>query len=198
MEGIHEETELLMFAGYDTTTTTLCYTLGFVTENPEIYHKCLDEIDNVLGSATRPTMDMLRDLKYLEACIKESLRLRPPSPEWFRTKPDGGHLTIKQTQHYIDPSAPIFNVTHIIHTDPTHFVEPEKYHPERFMMSDKKRHPFSFIPFSAGARNCIGQKFAMVEIKVVMVILLRSFKFKPKQVRLDAHYPCSNYTSGHL
>ena len=53
MEGLVEETEVFMFAGHDTTTSALCFTLGFITENKTITKKCLDEIEMVLGSKTR-------------------------------------------------------------------------------------------------------------------------------------------------
>ena len=126
-------------------------------------------------------MDQLREMRYLEACIKEALRIRPPVHEWFRSHPSGEYLNIKNKKYYIEPSTSLFNVTYFIHMDPKHFDEPEKYKPERFL-TEEKRHPFSFIPFSAGARNCIGQKFAMTELKVVLSMLLRNFNFTPKQV----------------
>ena len=132
-------------------------------------------------------MDNLRELKYLEACIKEALRIRPPVHEWFRAHPSGEYLNIKKKKYFIEPSASIFNVTYFIHMDPAHFEEPEKFRPERFL-GEHKRHPFSFIPFSAGARNCIGQKFAMMELKIVLSMLLRTFKFTPKQVQLLRRY----------
>ena len=53
LEGLHEETEVFMFAGHDTTTTTLCYTLGFITENPTIRKKCLTEINTIMGDSSR-------------------------------------------------------------------------------------------------------------------------------------------------
>ena len=174
-----------MFAGHDNTATALCYTLGFITENPDINRKCIAEIARVCGTTTRPTMDHLREMNYLEACIKEALRIRPPTFEWFRAHSTGEYLNIKKKKYYIEPSSSIFNVTHFIQMDPAHFNEPEKFRPERFL-GEQKRHPFSFIPFSAGTRNCIGQKFAMMELKIVLSMLLRTFKFAPKQVQLSA------------
>ena len=129
-------------------------------------------------------MDHLRELKYLEACIKEALRMRPPVHEWFRAHPTGQYLTIKNEKFFVEPSSSIFNVTYFIQMDPAHFHDPKTFNPDRFLQ-DNKRHPFSFIPFSAGARNCIGQKFAMTELKVVLSMLLRTFTFTPQQVVLS-------------
>ena len=129
-------------------------------------------------------MDHLRELKYLEACIKEALRMRPPVHEWFRAHPTGQYLTIKNEKFFVEPSSSIFTVTYFIQMDPAHFHDPKTFNPDRFLQ-DNKRHPFSFIPFSAGARNCIGQKFAMTELKVVLSMLLRTFSFTPQQVVLS-------------
>ena len=65
LEGLYEETEVFMFAGHDTTTSTLAYALGFITENQNIKQKCQNEIRQVLGNSTRPTSEHLKSLKYL-------------------------------------------------------------------------------------------------------------------------------------
>ena len=98
----------------------------------------------------------------------------------------------------------IFNVTELIHTDEENFENPSEFKPERFLdpvneQAFKNRHPFAFIPFrivfliiftinfrgtsktvkSAGTRNCIGQKFAMIEMKIILSMLLLDFEMKP-------------------
>ena len=98
----------------------------------------------------------------------------------------------------------IFNATELIHTDEENFENPSEFKPERFLdpvneNEFRNRHPFSFIPFrtvfliifminflgicktvnSAGTRNCIGQKFAMIEMKIILSMLLLDFKMKP-------------------
>ncbi|TMW42174.1 hypothetical protein DOY81_012747 [Sarcophaga bullata] len=66
-----------------------------------------------------------------------------------------------------------------IHRNPKYYTNPDEFRPERFMLPEsEKRHPFAFIPFSAGQRNCIGQKFAMLEIKTVLVHILKHFKLE--------------------
>ena len=74
--------------------------------------------------------------------------------------------------------------TEVIHTDPENFKDPLVFNPERFFRNQNSpdgtaRHPFAFIPFSAGARNCIGQKFAMMEMKIILSLLLFNFEMVP-------------------
>jgi cytochrome P450 family 4 len=65
-----------------------------------------------------------------------------------------------------------------MHHNPDVFEDPEAFRPERFLPENGfQRHRYSFIPFSSGPRNCIGQKFAMLEIKVVLSTLMRHFRF---------------------
>ncbi|GAB6033127.1 Cytochrome P450 4V2 [Chamberlinius hualienensis] len=175
--GIQEEVDMFMFAGHDTTSSGISWTLYNIARFPEIQQKIHDELDIVLGS--EPVDDIssesLKDLRYLECVIKESLRLFPPVPFFSR-------MLQKDTVicGYTVPAST--NVTFLvqqIHTDPKHWPDPHTFDPDRFLPHNAAhRHPYAFIPFSAGSRNCIGQRFAMMELKTVMAHVLHRYTLK--------------------
>ena len=120
------------------------------------------------------TLDKIKSLKYLECCIKEGLRLFPSVPFIGRRS----HEDLKLNGYHIPKGTIIFVYIYMLHRDPDVFPDPEKFDPDRFLQENAAgRHPFAFVPFSAGPRNCIGQRFAMSELKVVLAYLLRYFRF---------------------
>ena len=123
------------------------------------------------------TEDLAR-MPYLDQVLKESLRHRPSVPYIARkvTEPcviDGHTLPIG-----LEVSIMNYN----IHHHPDYWPEAERFDPERFSKEAERGHPFRYVPFSAGSRNCIGQKFAMQEMKVIVCRMVKSF-------RLVAHDP---------
>ncbi|OTF75649.1 cytochrome P450-like protein [Euroglyphus maynei] len=120
------------------------------------------------------TLDKIKSLKYLECCIKEGLRLFPSVPFIGRRS----HEDLTLNGHHVPKGTIIFVYIYMLHRDPDIFPDPEKFNPDRFLQENSVgRHPFAFVPFSAGPRNCIGQRFAMSELKVVLAYLLRYFRF---------------------
>ncbi|KAM7281900.1 cytochrome P450 4V2 [Ixodes scapularis] len=81
--------------------------------------------------------------------------------------------------HTIPEGTNIGLIIYVLHRDPDAFPRPEEFDPDRFLPENSaSRHPFAFIPFSAGSRNCIGQKFASMEIKIILGHVLRSFSLQ--------------------
>ncbi|CAG5109702.1 Oidioi.mRNA.OKI2018_I69.chr2.g4206.t2.cds [Oikopleura dioica] len=178
-EGVKEEMEVFMFAGHDTTTATSVFALQFITENKEVLAKVLKEQDSIYGDSDRAIeMEDLKSMTYLEQCIKETLRLRAPVREYFR-KVNESPLKSSEGDIHISETASISINADFIHHSEKHFPNAFTFNPSRWS-SEERRHPYAFIPFSAGPRNCIGQKFAMIELKLVLATLLRNFKFQPK------------------
>lgn len=114
-------------------------------------------------------------MKYMEAVIKETLRLYPSVPLFSRMVNESFELSGK-----LLPKGTFISIlAYVVHRNSTIFPEPEKFLPERYLMEDENLHPFSFVGFSAGPRNCIGQRFAMLELKCTLSKLLCAFEFLP-------------------
>ncbi|XP_047019503.1 cytochrome P450 4C1-like [Helicoverpa zea] len=175
--GITEEVDTFMFEGHDTTATALTFMIMRLANEPDIQDSIAEEMKSIFGDSQRPpTLEDLSQMKYLECCIKESLRLYPSvhfiSRYFTEDVQIGEHLVPYNTMCNIN----VFD----IHRNPEIFPEPEKFVPERFLPENCiSRHPYAYIPFSAGPRNCIGQKFAQMELKTMMSYLLRNFKLEP-------------------
>ncbi|CAH1115586.1 unnamed protein product [Psylliodes chrysocephalus] len=176
-QGIKDEVNTFMFEGHDTTAMSICFTLMLLANHRNHQDQIYQEIISVLGESNmNPELNDLNELKFMERCIKESLRLYPSVPFIGRTMEEdtivGGYLIPKNTPTNIH----IFD----IHRNEKHWPDPEKFDPDRFLPENcVNRHPFAYAPFSAGPRNCIGQRFAILELKAVLCGILRNFILEP-------------------
>jgi len=174
-DDIREEVDTVMFAGHDTTASAMTWFLYCVSRHPEVQKDLYEELYQVFGDSDRPcTAQDVSELKYLSCCIKESLRLYPSVPAIMRQLTEdvelGGHI--------IPAGTSIALMIYGMHHNPLVFEDPEAFKPERFSAENiSQLHPYAFIPFSAGPRNCIGQKYGLLETKVVLANLLRRFQF---------------------
>nr|XP_018909369.1 PREDICTED: cytochrome P450 4C1-like isoform X1 [Bemisia tabaci] len=172
-EGLREEVNTFMFGGHETTAVSMGFTLFLLGNHPDIQEKCYEELDDIFqGSDRKATVDDLRSMKYLEQVIKESLRLFPSAPMISRkAKAD------TKFGDYVVPEGTLVTFSiYALHRNPKYFSNPEKFDPDRFSPENiKGRHHYAYTPFAAGSRNCIGQKFAMMEEKVVLSSILRNF-----------------------
>ncbi|KAF2345273.1 Cytochrome P450 [Trinorchestia longiramus] len=175
-EDIREEVDTFMFEGHDTTATAISMTLYLLGRHPEIQARVHDELDSVLeGDVGALTSDHLKQLKYLERCLKEALRIYPSVPMIGRVSESDTVLDGK----VVPAGTNILVFIYLLHRDPEQFPEPERFDPDRFLPEQvAKRHPYAYVPFSAGPRNCIGQKFALMEEKVVLATILRRFRLR--------------------
>jgi len=180
---IREEVDTFMFEGHDTTSAAISWSLYLLGAHPEIQERVQEELYRVFGDSDRSaTMADLRELKYLECCIKEALRLFPSVPFLGRHLKEDAVID----GYRIPAGTTALIVTYRLHRDPEQFPEPEKFDPERFTPENSaKRHNYAYVPFSAGPRNCIGQKFAMMEEKIVISSVLRNFEVTSRVRRED-------------
>ncbi|KAL4712698.1 hypothetical protein ACJJTC_007995 [Scirpophaga incertulas] len=183
--GIQEEVDTFMFEGHDTTAAGLTYCLMLLANHKDIQDKIFAELSEIFKDKDQPTTyEDLNKMKYLDCCIKESLRLYPPVPFISRN--------IKEPTKLGEYEVPanIFCHIHIydLHRRGDLFPNPLKFDPDRFLPENSVgRHPFAYIPFSAGPRNCIGQRFAIMEMKTALSAILRRFELLPVTRPMDLH-----------
>ncbi|XP_046655350.1 cytochrome P450 4C1-like [Daphnia pulicaria] len=178
---IREEVDTFMFEGHDTSTAAISWSLHLIGSHPPVMELVNKELERVFGNSNRPvTMNDLNELKYLECCIKEALRLFPSVPIIARNLREDTVI-----HDYILPAnTTVLLVTYYLHRDPKYYPDPELFQPERFFEENSRgRHPYVYVPFSAGPRNCIGQKFAMMEQKVILANIFRNFHLQAKDKR---------------
>ena len=173
--NIREEVDTFMFEGHDTTAWGVIWATFLLGLYPACQEKVQSEVDAAYDSKADDEDLTLDDLKhklpYLEAVVKEAQRLYPSVPSFTRVL----ETDLKVGEHILPAGVNVAIYPRVIHLDPNHWPEPGKFIPERFM-SNSKRHPYCFIPFSAGSRNCIGQKFAILEEKALLAKIFRRFK----------------------
>ncbi|CAI4222863.1 unnamed protein product [Auanema sp. JU1783] len=173
VEGIQEEVDTFTFEGHDTTSAAMNWFLHLMGTNPEVQANVHKEIDEVIGEFDRDiTYEDLGKLKYLEACIKETLRLYPSVPIIARQCVEDLHL---KNNLIIPAGTSVVIIPSMIQKDPRYWDDPEIFRPERFIDGELK-HPYAYIPFSAGSRNCIGQRFAIMEEKCILALIMKNLR----------------------
>lgn len=179
-QDIQEEVDTFMFEGHDTTTSGISFALHQLSQHPKIQEKVYQEIINVFGInfSVPMTYTSLQELKYMEMVIKESLRMHPSVPSIGRSLTEDTIIGGVSIPAGISISIAIY----AIHHDEDNFPNPDIFDPERFSIENsEKRHPYSYIPFSAGSRNCIGQKYAMLEMKSALTKILMKYQLHAGQ-----------------
>lgn len=183
---IRQEVDTFMFGGHDTTASTLFFLIYRLAIHPEIQENVFQSINELVGSNLdeMPTLSQLQEMKYLEMVIKESMRLHATAPIVGRTLLE----PLKISDVEVPKGTEVSILIYALHRSPLLWKNPEEFDPTRFTEDEiSKRGPYEYIPFSAGYRNCIGQKFAMLEVKSIIAAILRNFKIvateKTKQMK---------------
>ncbi|XP_017482890.1 PREDICTED: cytochrome P450 4d1 [Rhagoletis zephyria] len=175
---IREEVDTFMFEGHDTTSSAINFFFYNIAIYPECQSKCFAEIVDILGTdKSKPvTYDILNKLNYVELCIKETLRMFPSVPLLGRKVTQECEINGKVLPAGTNIGIAPFHLGRQPHL----FPEPNSFKPERFDISNgaSKITPYAYIPFSAGPRNCIGQRFAVLEVKSVVTNVLRHFEIE--------------------
>ncbi|XP_063066734.1 cytochrome P450 3A30-like [Engraulis encrasicolus] len=163
---------LFIFAGYETTSTTLNFLCYNLATNPDTMKKLQDEIDEVFPDKSDVQYEPLMQMEYLDCVINETLRLYPPAARVDRVC----KKTVDIRGVLIPKGMVVMAPTFPLQRDPDLWTDPDTFNPERFSKENKDSiDPYSFLPFGIGPRNCLGMRFALVSMKLAIVELLQNF-----------------------
>jgi cytochrome P450 len=170
---IRDQLMTLMFAGHDTSTSTVTFALYELAHHPDVLERLCEEQDRVLGGAP-PTIDQMeREMPYLDMVVDEVLRLYPPA--WI-----GPRRAVRDFEwggHHVPRGAYVNYCSWASHRLPEFFPEPEAFVPERFTRERKAALPRgAYVPFGGGKRVCIGKRFGLIEVKLVITMLLQRLR----------------------
>ncbi|KAK7316196.1 hypothetical protein VNO77_35018 [Canavalia gladiata] len=171
LQQVMDECKTFFFAGHETTALLLTWTIMLLSSNPSWQDKVRAEIKEVFNGET-PSVDQLSKLTLLQMVIKESMRLYPPAT----VLPRMVFEDIVLGDLYIPKGLSIWiPVLAIHHSEELWGIDANEFNPERF--ASKSFIHGRFIPFASGPRNCIGQKFAIMEAKIILTLLISRFSF---------------------
>jgi cytochrome P450 len=167
---IRDQVMTLMFAGHDTSTSTLTFMLHELARHPEVIRGLRDEQDEVLGGESPTATQLEKEMPYLDMVLDEVLRLYPPA--WI-----GPRRAIREFEfggRTVPKGAYVNYCSWASHRLPEVFPEPEAFIPERFTRERKAALPRgAYVPFGGGSRICIGKRFGQTEVKLVATRLLQ-------------------------
>ncbi|CAL1277730.1 unnamed protein product [Larinioides sclopetarius] len=169
---------IFFLAGYETTSSTLSFVTHILAHHQDVQDKLREEVAKVLAETNGElTYEAVQNMKYLDNVISETLRLYPPAIQLERYadadyKLEDKGITIPKG---MGVTIPIY----AIHRDSKIFSHPERFDPDRFIPEAKSmRNPYTYMPFGAGPRNCVGMRFALLEIKICLSYVVTKFRIK--------------------
>ncbi|CAB3362064.1 Hypothetical predicted protein [Cloeon dipterum] len=176
-EDIAAQAFIFFLAGYDTVSAVLSFTSHLLACNPEVQRKLFEEISSELDNGNATDYDTIRNMKYLDMVISESLRLYPPAV--FSDRKCTKNYKFPNSDFVMEAGQGIVYPIFALHRDPELFENPEIFDPERFNDENKKKiRPYTYLPFGSGPHNCIGMRFALLEVKVCLVHLIKKFELE--------------------
>ena len=171
---IRDEIVTLLLAGHENTGNALTWLWYLVAKHPEVHARLLGELSEVVGDRP-PRASDLAALEYTRKVVDEALRMYPTSWMNLRTADRADDIG----GYRIEPGSWMLISPYLIHRHPAFWPEPKRFDPERFSKERREdRHMFSYVPFGAGPRKCLGVHFALVEMVLVVASVAQRFQFQ--------------------
>jgi len=172
-QQIRDELVVMLMAGHETTGTALSWAFERILSLPDLEQRLREELSAVVGGGPL-TAAHLPQLKYLDATVKESLRIRPIMPV------GGGRLVKRPFEiggHVIPPGAIVVNAMYLLHRRPDLYPQPDEFRPERFL-GKRIIDPYEWTPFGGGMRRCLGNEFALFEMRTILATILSQARLR--------------------
>ncbi|KAK0405383.1 hypothetical protein QR680_017959 [Steinernema hermaphroditum] len=170
---INAQAFLFLLAGYETTAFTLTAAFYLLALNPEAQEKARSEARRVVPGDSDVFYEQVSQLQYIDQVISETLRMYTAGPRIWR-------MCTQSTQvgdYFIEKGTSITIPVNLLHYDEELYPDPHHFNPDRFSAEGKaERNPLAFLGFGAGPRNCIGARFAQIQMKILIAVVLRRFK----------------------
>ncbi|XP_058894945.1 1,25-dihydroxyvitamin D(3) 24-hydroxylase, mitochondrial [Kogia breviceps] len=161
----------LQLAAVETTANSLMWILYNLSRNHHVQQKLLKEIQSVLPENQMPRAEDLRNMPYLKACLKESMRLTPSVP--FTTRTLDKAMVLGE---YALPKGTVLMLnTHVLGSNEENFEDSSQFRPERWLQDKKKINPFAHLPFGIGKRMCIGRRLAELQLHLAVCWIVRKY-----------------------
>jgi cytochrome P450 len=173
-QQVLDEIKQYLWAGTETTALTLTWCFYLLSLYPDVAERIRREGEDAYGDRA-PTWEDVHALAYTRAVIQETMRLYPPV--WCLVRVANEYDEIGGQS--VAPGSKVALCTYIVHRSPKYWDDPEAFDPSRFSAENTARRvPYSYVPFSAGRRACIGGALSIVENTLALTELLRRFRFE--------------------
>lgn len=169
-EDILDQLVTFLVGGHETTANTLAWALSMIVRRPAVLETIRSELHEHFGDG-EVDPSRTRDLVYLDACLKESMRMAPISPGPIRTLTQPCSLP----GYELAPGTAVWASIYLAHRRADVWDDPDAFAPERFI-GDSVAAPHTFFPFGGGARRCLGALFAEFEMRIVLAHVLHNFE----------------------
>src|SRR5690606_11571153 len=169
----------MMFAGHHTTSGTSAWTLIELMRHPDYLAEVVAELDELYADDSEVSFQALRSIPKLEASLKEALRLHPPLIILLRVAQE----ELELAGNRIPAGTMVGASPRVSNRMAEHFPEPERFDPRRYLdgRQEDRLNQWTWIPFGAGRHRCVGNAFAMMQMKAIFSVILRDFEFEMTQ-----------------
>ncbi|XP_071571248.1 cytochrome P450 9e2-like [Temnothorax nylanderi] len=190
LDDIVSQAFIFFLAGFETSATLMCFAAHELAVNQDIQDRLREEVQQHLAEGNgKISYESLSKMSYMDTVISETLRKYPPSIITDRLSAKRYELPPSRPgckNVIVEPNHVLIFPIYSLHHDPGYFVNPDKFDPERFSKENKdKILPYTYLPFGHGPRQCIGNRFALMETKILIAQLLQKFTLKTTEKTVE-------------